>query len=406
MLDIKIERTTTPKEKPADETKLGFGHIFTDHMFVMNYDAGQGWHDARIVPYGDLSLSPAAMCLHYGQEIFEGLKAYRTADGSVQLFRPQENFKRMNNSAERMVIPKINEEDMLYALKTLVKMEQDWVPHTEGASLYIRPFIIAVDPYVGVKPADHYLFIIILSPSGAYYSTGLNPVKIYVENKYVRAVRGGTGFAKTAANYAISLAGQEEAHEQDYEQVLWLDGVERKYVEEVGSMNIFFVIDGEVVTPQLLGSVLPGITRKSAIEICKKKGYKVSERKISIEEIAEAYDNGKLDEVFGTGTAAVISPVGHLKWGDKVMEINNNKIGPVSQMLYDTMTGIQGARYQTSLAGSLRSTNIVNNQCGLCFGIDRIFHRSDKNGAAADNRQVTQDSIFRGSRGINRKRHT
>ena len=300
MLDIKIERTTTPKEKPADETKLGFGHIFTDHMFVMNYDAGQGWHDARIVPYGDLSLSPAAMCLHYGQEIFEGLKAYRTADGSVQLFRPQENFKRMNNSAERMVIPKINEEDMLYALKTLVKMEQDWVPHTEGASLYIRPFIIAVDPYVGVKPADHYLFIIILSPSGAYYSTGLNPVKIYVENKYVRAVRGGTGFAKTAANYAISLAGQEEAHEQDYEQVLWLDGVERKYVEEVGS--------------------------KSAIEICKKKGYKVSERKISIEEIAEAYDNGKLDEVFGTGTAAVISPVGHLKWGDKVMEINNNKL--------------------------------------------------------------------------------
>ena len=293
------------------------------------------------MPYGDLSLSPAAMCLHYGQEIFEGLKAYRTADGSVQLFRPQENFKRMNNSAERMVIPKINEEDMLYALKTLVKMEQDWVPHTEGASLYIRPFIIAVDPYVGVKPADHYLFIIILSPSGAYYSTGLNPVKIYVENKYVRAVRGGTGFAKTAANYAISLAGQEEAHEQDYEQVLWLDGVERKYVEEVGSMNIFFVIDGEVVTPQLLGSVLPGITRKSAIEICKSKGYKVSERKISIEEIAEAYDNGKLDEVFGTGTAAVISPVGHLKWGDKVMEINNNKIGPVSQMLYDTMTGIQ-----------------------------------------------------------------
>ena len=307
MLDIKIERTTTPKEKPADETKLGFGHIFTDHMFVMNYDAGQGWHDARIVPYGDLSLSPAAMCLHYGQEIFEGLKAYRTADGSVQLFRPQENFKRMNNSAERMVIPKINEEDMLYALKTLVKMEQDWVPHTEGASLYIRPFIIAVDPYVGVKPADHYLFIIILSPSGAYYSTGLNPVKIYVENKYVRAVRGGTGFAKTAANYAISLAGQEEAHEQDYEQVLWL----------------------------------PGITRKSAIEICKSKGYKVSERKISIEEIAEAYDNGKLDEVFGTGTAAVISPVGHLKWGDKVMEINNNKIGPVSQILYETMAGIQ-----------------------------------------------------------------
>lgn len=341
MLDIKIERTSTPKEKPTDETKLGFGHIFTDHMFIMNYDAGQGWHDARIVPYGNLSLSPASMCLHYGQEIFEGLKAYRTADGSVQLFRPDENFKRMNVSNERMVIPEINEEDMLFALKKLIEIEKDWVPHTEGTSLYIRPFIIATDPYVGVKPADHYLFMIILSPSGAYYSTGLNPVKIYVEKKYVRAVRGGTGFAKTAANYAISLKGQEEAHEQDYEQVLWLDGVEQKYVEEVGSMNIFFVIDGEVITPQLTGSVLPGITRKSAIEICKNKGYKVTERRISIEEIAQAYDDGKLDEVFGTGTAAVISPVGHLKWGDKIMTINNNEIGSVSQMLYDTLTGIQ-----------------------------------------------------------------
>ncbi len=341
MLDIKIERTSTPKEKPTDETKLGFGHIFTDHMFIMNYDAGQGWHDARIVPYGNLSLSPASMCLHYGQEIFEGLKAYRTADGSVQLFRPDENFKRMNVSNERMVIPAINEEDMLYALKKLIEIENDWVPHTEGTSLYIRPFIISTDPYVGVKPADHYLFMIILSPSGAYYSTGLNPVKIYVEKKYVRAVRGGTGFAKTAANYAISLKGQEEAHEQDYEQVLWLDGVEQKYVEEVGSMNIFFVIDGEVITPELTGSVLPGITRKSAIEICKSKGYKVTERRISIEEIAQAYDDGKLDEVFGTGTAAVISPVGHLKWGDKIMTINDNKIGSISQMLYDTLTGIQ-----------------------------------------------------------------
>lgn len=341
MLDIRIERTATPKEKPADETKLGFGHIFTDHMFVMNYDTGLGWHDARIVPFGDISLSPAAMCLHYGQEIFEGLKAYRTADGTVQLFRPDENFKRMNVSNERMVIPPVNEEDCLQALKELVKVEEDWVPHTEGASLYIRPFIFATDPYVGVRPADHYLFMIILSPSGAYYSTGLNPVKIYVEKKYVRAVRGGTGFAKTAANYAISLKGQQEAHEQDYEQVLWLDGVEQKYVEEVGSMNIFFVIDGEVITPELTGSVLPGITRKSALEICRKRGYKVTERRITIDEIAEAYDNGKLDEVFGTGTAAVISPVGHLKWGDKIMTINNNEIGPVSQMLYDTMTGIQ-----------------------------------------------------------------
>ena len=340
-MEIKYELAITLKEKPADESKLGFGHIFTDHMFIMNYDIGEGWHDARIVPYGDISLSPAAMCLHYGQEIFEGLKAYRTAEGKIQLFRPDENFKRMNVSNERMVIPKINEQDAMEALMALLNVEKDWVPYSEGASLYIRPFIIATDPYVGVRPADHYMFMIILSPSGAYYSTGLNPVKIYVESNYVRAVRGGTGFAKTAANYAISLAGQDEAHKQDYEQVLWLDGVERKYVEEVGSMNIFFVIDGEIITPALTGSVLSGITRKSAIEICRSKGYTVTERKITIQEVAEAYDAGKLDEVFGTGTAAVISPVGHLKWEDKIMEINDNKIGQISQMLYDTMTGIQ-----------------------------------------------------------------
>ena len=341
MLDIRYELSSKLKDKPKDESKLGFGNIFTDHMFIMNYDTGKGWHDARIVPFGDISLSPAAMCLHYGQEIFEGLKAYRTKDGSIQLFRPDENFKRMNVSNERMVIPQVNEQDCLDGLMALLNVEKDWVPHTEGASLYIRPFIISTDPYVGVRPADHYLFMIILSPSGAYYLTGLNPVKIYVESRYVRAVRGGTGFAKTAANYAISLKGQDEAHKQDYEQVLWLDGVEQKYVEEVGSMNIFFVIDGKIVTPALTGSVLPGITRKSAIEVCKKRGYEVEERRISIEEVAKAYDDGKLDEVFGTGTAAVISPVGHLKWNDKIMTINDNKIGPVSQMLYDTMTGIQ-----------------------------------------------------------------
>lgn len=340
-MEIKYELAKTLKEKPADESKLGFGHIFTDHMFIMNYDIGEGWHDARIVPYGDISLSPAAMCLHYGQEIFEGLKAYRTAEGKIQLFRPDENFKRMNVSNERMVIPQINEQDAMEALMALLNVEKDWVPYSEGTALYIRPFIFATDPYVGVRPADHYMFMIILSPSGAYYSTGLNPVKIYVESNYVRAVRGGTGFAKTAANYAISLAGQNEAHKQDYEQVLWLDGVERKYIEEVGSMNIFFVIDGEIITPALTGSVLSGITRKSAIEICRSKGYKVTERKISIQEVADAYDAGKLDEVFGTGTAAVISPVGHLKWEDKIMEINDNKIGQISQMLYDTMTGIQ-----------------------------------------------------------------
>lgn len=341
MQDIRIELTKAPKAKPADESALGFGKIFTDHMFIMDYKTGKGWHDARIVPYGNLDFSPAAMCLHYGQEVFEGLKAYRTADGDIQLFRPQENFKRLNVSNERLVIPAIDEEFALYALKELLKIEKDWVPHTDGASLYIRPFIIACDPFLGVRPGDEYKFIIILSPSGAYYSTGLNPVSIYVEEKYVRAVKGGMGFAKTGGNYAASLIGQDEAHKQNYSQVLWLDGVEKKYIEEVGAMNMFFVVDGEVLTPELVGSILPGITRKSTIELCKSWGMKVTERRITIEEIAEAYKAGKLNEAFGTGTAAVISPVGHLKWGDLVMEINDNKIGPISQKLYDTMTGIQ-----------------------------------------------------------------
>ena len=344
MQDIRIELTKSPKAKPTDESALGFGKIFTDHMFIMDYKTGKGWHDARIVPYGNIEFSPAAMCLHYGQEVFEGLKAYRTADGEIQLFRPEENFKRLNLSNERLVIPAIDEEFALHALKELLKIEKDWVPHSEGASLYIRPFIIACDPFLGVRPGDEYKFIIILSPSGAYYSTGLNPVSIYVEEKYVRAVKGGMGYAKTGGNYAASLIGQDEAHKQNYSQVLWLDGVEKKYVEEVGAMNMFFIIDGEVLTPELVGSILPGITRKSTIELCKSWGMKVSERRITIQEIADAYKAGKLEEAFGTGTAAVISPVGHLKWGDMVMEINGNKIGPVSQNLYDTMTGIQYGR--------------------------------------------------------------
>ena len=346
MLDIKIELTKTPKAKPVDESKLGFGHIFTDHMFIMEYDTGMGWHDARIVPYQEIPLSPAAMCLHYGQTVFEGLKAYRTDDGKIQLFRPEENFKRLNVSNERLVIPEVDVDFCVEALKKLVEIEADWVPHSEGASLYIRPFIVAADPFLGVRPGDKYLFMIILSPSGAYYATGLNPVKIYVEEKYVRAVKGGMGFAKTGGNYAASLIGQDEAHKQDYAQVLWLDGIERKYVDEVGAMNIFFVIGDEVITPELVGSILPGITRKSVIDLCKSWGMKVSERRIAIQEIADAYKSGQLKEVFGTGTAAVISPVGHLKWGDMIMEINDNRIGEISQKLYDTMTGIQWGRIE------------------------------------------------------------
>ena len=340
-MEIKVTLTTTPKQKPQDESKLGFGTIYTDHMFVMDYDEGQGWHDPQIVPFGDISLSPAAMSLHYGQETFEGLKGYRTKDGRILLFRPDENFKRLNASNARLCIPELPVDFCIEATKKLLEIDKEWVPSAENASMYIRPFIFATEPYLGVRPAHNFKFMIILSPSGPYYATGINPVKIYVENAYVRAVRGGMGFAKTGGNYAAGLAAEVEAHAQDYAQVLWLDGVEQKYVEEVGTMNIFFVIGDEVVTPMLNGSILPGITRKSMIEVLKLKGYKVSERRISIDEIGAAYDRGELKEIFGTGTAAVISPVSTLKWGEKIMEVNDGKIGAISQMLYDELTGIQ-----------------------------------------------------------------
>lgn len=342
-MEIKIQKTTAPKEKP-DQTKLGFGKYYTDHMFIMNYDEGEGWHDPRIVPYGPFSLDPAAMVLHYAQEIFEGLKAYRTADGKIQLFRPEKNMARMNLSCERLCIPQIDEEFAIKAIKTLVKIDEDWIPTEEGTSLYIRPYIFAVDAHVGVHAAKHLIFAIILSPVGAYYPNGIEPVKIFVEQKYVRAVAGGTGFTKAGANYAISLKGQEEAEKQGYVQTLWLDGVERKYVEEVGSMNVFFILGDEVVTPALVGSILGGITRMSIIELLRSKGYTVNERRLSIDELTEAHKNGRLKEAFGTGTAAVISPIGELKYGDLVMEINGGKIGETSQMLYDTLTGIQWGR--------------------------------------------------------------
>lgn len=345
-MEIKITRTTNPKQKPADESKLGFGQYYTDHMFIMNYDEGQGWHDARIVPYGPFELDPACMVLHYAQEIFEGLKAYRRADGEIQLFRPEKNMARMNVSCERLCIPKIDEEFAVKAIKTLVDVDKDWVPSLDGTSLYIRPYIFATDVHVGVHPAKHLIFAIILSPVGAYYPQGIAPVKIFVEQEYVRAVVGGTGFTKAGANYAISLKGQENAEAQGYIQTLWLDGVERKYIEEVGSMNVFFKIDGEVITPALHGSILGGITRMSIVELLKAKGYNVSERRLSIDEVVEAYKAGKLEEAWGTGTAAVISPIGELKYGDLVMPVNNGEIGEVSQMLYDTLTGIQWGKIE------------------------------------------------------------
>ncbi len=341
MLDIQITKTAAPKEKPAKGQKLGFGKIFTDHMFVMNYTEGQGWHDPRIVPFENISLSPAAMVYHYGQEMFEGLKAYKNPNGEVFLFRPDMNAKRTNNTNDRLVIPQIPEEDFVQAVSAVVDVDRDWIPTEPGTSLYIRPFIIATDEFLGVAPSKTYLFMVILSPSGAYYESGLAPVGIWIEDEYVRAVRGGIGFAKTGGNYAASLIAQQKAHDAGYSQVLWLDGVDRKYIEEVGAMNIFFKIAGKVVTPSLNGSILPGITRNSVIQLCKSWGYDVEERKISVEELLEAQKNGTLEECFGTGTAAVISPVGKLRYVDDVMTIQGGSIGTLSQKLYDTITGIQ-----------------------------------------------------------------
>ena len=340
MLDIKITLTSNPKTKP-DESKLGFGKIFSDHMFVMDYNPEQGWHDARIVPYASFQLDPACVVFHYAQELFEGLKAYRTAENNIQLFRPECNGARMQDSSERMCIPTIPVEDFVQAVKTLVEVDKDWVPHVEGSSLYIRPFVIATDVGMGVHASHNYTFCIICSPSGAYYAEGIDPVRIYVEDEYIRAAPGLTGFTKCGGNYAASIKAGAEAEKKGFAQVLWLDGIEKKYVEEVGAMNIFFMIDGKVYTAACVGTVLPGVTRRSCIELLKDWGYEVIEGKLAIADIMKAGHEGRLNEVFGTGTAAVVSPVKELDWkGDQVF-ISGGKIGPVTQKLYDTMTGIQ-----------------------------------------------------------------
>jgi branched-chain amino acid aminotransferase len=346
--EIKIIKNTSPKPKP-DQSNLGFGNYFSDHMFIMDYTEGKGWHDPRIVPYAPLELDPATMVLHYGQAIFEGLKAYRTRDNRILLFRPGRNMERVNISNDRLCIPPIDIDFCVEAVKELVRIEQDWVPSSEGTSLYIRPFIISTDPYLGVRASKTYKFIVILSPVGAYYPEGINPVKIYVENNYVRAVKGGIGFAKTPGNYAASLKAQVEAKEKGYTQVLWLDGVEKKYIEEVGTMNVFFKIKGEVVTPSLEGSILSGITRDSTIQLLKSWGINVSERRISISEIYEAHADGTLEEAFGTGTAAVISPIGELNWDGNKISVNGGKIGELSAKIYDTITGIQSGTLEDKL---------------------------------------------------------
>lgn len=344
MLDIKIVKTGTPKTKPADETKLGFGKIFTDHMFVMDYSPEQGWHDARVVPYAPFQMDPACVVFHYAQELFEGLKAYRAANGQIQLFRPDCNGQRMQDSSERMCIPTIPVDDFVQAVKALVEVDKDWVPYSDGTSLYIRPFVIATDVGMGVHASRNYTFCIICAPSGAYYAEGLNPIRIYVEDEYIRAAPGLTGFTKCGGNYAASLKAGALAEEKGFAQVLWLDGVEKKYVEEVGAMNIMFKIDGKVYTAACTGTVLPGVTRRSCIELLKDWGYEVVEGKLAIEDVMKAGHEGRLEEVFGTGTAAVVSPVKELDWkGDKVF-INDGKIGDVTQKLYDTMTGIQWGR--------------------------------------------------------------
>ena len=344
MLTITTTRATQLKPKPADETALGFGRLFTDHMFIMDYTAGEGWHDARIVPYDSFAMDPAAMVLHYGQAIFEGMKCYRREDGHLQLFRPRDNFARMTRSAQRMGMPALDEETALEGLLQLIRIEADWVPHRDGTSLYIRPTMISMDVGLGVHASKTYRFFIILSPVGAYYKEGLKPVSIYVEDEYVRAVRGGVGFTKCAGNYAASILAGDIAEKKGFSQVLWLDGVEQTYVEEVGSMNMMFAYGHKIVTPALNGSILPGITRDSILTLARQLGYETYEGRLNIHELFADAKSGKLTEAFGTGTAAVISPVGKLAMKDEVVVLGDGGIGPVSQKLYDTLTGIQFGR--------------------------------------------------------------
>ncbi len=349
-MDITIIKTEPGqlKPKPDDESELGFGDIFTDHMFMMNFESGKGWFDPRIQPYGNLSLDPAAMAIHYGQEIFEGLKAYRGQDGGIYLFRAGDNFRRFNVSASRMCMAQVDIDLAMEGMKKLILLDKDWIPNNQGASLYIRPTMLATEPHLGVRPANSYLFFIIVGPVGAYYKEGLNPVKIYVEDYYIRSTKGGTGEAKTAGNYAASLLAAEKAKEKGFTQVLWLDAVERRYVEEVGTMNMFFILENEVITAPLTGSILAGITRDSVIKIVKDWGMKVSERSLAIDEVIEAAENGRLKEAFGTGTAAVISPVGQITYKGKDHIVAGGKMGKISQRLYDEIVAIQYGKKKDS----------------------------------------------------------
>jgi branched-chain amino acid aminotransferase len=340
---IRITKAATLKKRPKD-ADLGFGTIFTDHMFVANFEEEKGWYDPRVEPYAPFPLEPATAVFHYAQAVFDGLKAFRGVDGKVRLFRPHRHIERLNNSARRMCIPPLDPDLALRSLVTLVGIEKGWVPSTIGTSLYVRPVIIASEPFLGVRPARSYIYFVILSPVGTYYPEGMAPVKILVVDRYVRAVEGGVGAAKTSGNYAASLYASEEAKHQGFTQVLWLDGVHRKYIDEVGTMNIMLKIGDEVITPPLMGTILPGVTRDSALTLMREWGLRVGERPISIDEVAQAHRGGTLKEVWGTGTAAVISPVGELTYKGEKMVINNGEVGPLTQRLYDAIVGIQYAK--------------------------------------------------------------
>ena len=350
---LTITRAQTPKPKFEDVSRLEFGKLYTDHMLVMDYDRN-GWHDARIVPYANFVLEPAALVFHYGQAIFEGLKAYKNEKGEVLMFRPRDNFLRLNRSAERLCIPPIDPDEALSNLIELVRLESGWIPTAPGTSLYVRPTIIATESALGVRASNQYKFFIILSPVGPYYAEGMKPTRIYVENEYVRAVPGGTGDIKAAANYAASMIAGQKAHEKGYSQVLWLDGLRHENIEEVGSMNMFFVVDGELITPELNGSILPGITRDSILKIAHRTGIRAVERTIGIGEIFRAHDEGRLDEAFGTGTAAVVSAVGEMAWNGRTITINNGEIGRYSQLFYDKLTGIQMGREEDEFGWVVR----------------------------------------------------
>jgi branched-chain amino acid aminotransferase len=353
MQAIEITKTRTKKEKP-DQNVLGFGKYYTDHMFILNYTTELGWHQPRIVPYQPITLDPSAKVFHYGQTVFEGLKAYKTTEGKILLFRPEKNIQRLNQSNERLCIPHLDEQVAIDALKQLVLVDEDWLPTNEGTSIYIRPFIIATESALGVATSTQYQFIIIMSPVGAYYAEGLKPVSIYVESDYVRAVKGGVGSAKTGANYATGLRAQKEASAQGYSQVLWLDGVQHKYIEEVGNMNVFFVLDGNVVTPALNGSILSGITRMSVIQLLESWNVPVEQRLISMEEVYEAHKNGKLQEAFGTGTAAVISSIGYLSWQGELITLSGGEIGELTGKIYDTITGIQKGQLEDTFGWTVK----------------------------------------------------